>query len=318
MTEPVAAVTTRVAAARGFLAKLWRLSAPYWWAEDLSEFRVLGLRFRMREKWVARGLLATIIAMAVLIVYVNKLLNEWNARFFNALQEKNEATFFAELRFFIIIAFVYIIFAVYRLWLRQMLSIRWRRWLTDKYYGAWLRDRTYYRMELTGHGADNPEQRIEFDIEYFTRQTPFILLGLISEVLTLVTFSFVLWNLSGSLTLPIFGGITIPGYMMWAAVLYAGLGSLLTYAIGRRLVRVNFDLERYNADFRYRMMRVRENAESIALYGGEPDEERRLGGAFGRIFATYWQFMVLNKRLQWLTAFYYQAASVFPYVVAAW
>jgi vitamin B12/bleomycin/antimicrobial peptide transport system ATP-binding/permease protein len=318
MSEAVTArsetVTTRIAAARGFLAKLWKLASPYWWAEDVAELNVLGFRFRLREKWVARGLLATIIAMAVMIVYAAKLLNEWNARFFNALQEKDQAAFLAELRYWVIVVFIYIVIAVYRVWLRQMLSIRWRRWLTGTYYAAWLRDRTYYRMELQGQGTDNPEQRIEYDIAFFTTQTLTIGLGLISEVLTLVTFTVVLWNLSGSITVM---GVTVPGYMMWVAVIYAAVGSTLTYLIGRHLVRVNFDLERYNADFRYRMMRVRENAESIALYGGEPDEGRRLGGAFARIFDTYWRYMVLNKRLQWLTFFYYQAASIFPLIVAS-
>ena len=171
-----------------------------------------------------------------------------------------------------ILAFFFIVIAVYRLWFRQMLQIRWRRWLTEVYYRDWLADRTYYRMELTSAQADNPEQRIEEDCNAFTGQTLVILLGLVSEVLTLVTFTSVLWGLSGSITLPVFGGLVIPGYMMWVAVLYAGFGSWLTYKIGRPLVRVNFDLQRFNADFRYRMVRVRENAESIALYRGEADE----------------------------------------------
>jgi putative ATP-binding cassette transporter len=127
----------------------------------------------------------------------------------------------------------------------------------------------------------------------------------------------VLWELSGGFVLPIFGGITVPGYMMWAAVAYAVAGSWATYVIGRPLVRINFALERYNADFRYRMVRIRENSESIALYHGEPVEQRRLSGAFTRIFATWWAYMKYNKRLTWLTSFYGQAAVIFPYIVAA-
>jgi putative ATP-binding cassette transporter len=198
-----------------------------------------------------------------------------------------------------------------------MLQIRWRRWLTRVYYRDWLADRTYYRMELTSAQADNPEQRIEEDCNAFTGQTLVIVLDLVSQVLTLVTFTSVLWGLSGSVTLPVFGGLVIPGYMMWVAVVYSALGSWLTYKIGRPLVRVNFDLQRYNADFRYRMVRVRENAESIALYHGEADEQRRLAGAFGRIFGVWWDFMRYNKRLTWFTAFFGQAADVFPLVVAS-
>jgi putative ATP-binding cassette transporter len=295
-------LSSRLAAAHGFLAKLWKLTAPYFWSE---------------ERWSARGLLAIVIGGNVFLVYLAKLLNEWNARFFNALQDKNFEAFWAELRYFVIVALVYIVVAVYRLWFRQMLQIRWRRWLTAVYYRDWLAERTYYRMELTGAAADNPEQRIEEDCNTFTGQTLVILLDLLAQVLTLVTFTSILWGLSGSVTLPIFGGLTIPGYMMWVAIAYAAIGSWLTYKIGRPLVRVNFDLQRYNADFRYRMVRVRENAESIALYGGESDEKRRLDGAFGHIFTVWWDFMRYNKRLTWFTAFYSQAADVFPLVVAS-
>jgi vitamin B12/bleomycin/antimicrobial peptide transport system ATP-binding/permease protein len=295
-------LSSRLAAAHGFLAKLWKLTAPYFWSE---------------ERWSARLLLAIVVGSGVFLVYLAKLLNEWNARFFNALEEKNFDAFWAELRYFVVVALVFIVVAVYRLWFRQMLQIRWRRWLTAVYYRDWLAERTYYRMELSGAAADNPEQRIEEDCNAFTSQTLIILLDLLSQVLTLITFTSILWGLSGSVTLPILGGITIPGYMMWVAVAYAGIGSWLTYKIGRPLVRVNFDLQRYNADFRYRMVRVRENAESIALYHGEPDEKRRLDGAFSRIFGTWWDFMRYNKRLTWFTAFYGQAADVFPLVVAS-
>jgi putative ATP-binding cassette transporter len=197
------------------------------------------------------------------------------------------------------------------------LTIRWRRWLSQVYFRDWLADRTYYHMELTRRGVGNPEQRIEQDCNSFTAQTLSISLGLLLQVMTLVTFTAVLWNLSGGFVLPLFGGIAIPGYMMWAAVAYALAGSWATYVIGRPLVRINFALERYNADFRYRMVRIRENAESIALYHGEPVEERRLRGAFTRIFATWWAYMKYNKRLTWLTSFYGQAAVIFPYIVAA-
>jgi putative ATP-binding cassette transporter len=135
--------------------------------------------------------------------------------------------------------------------------------------------------------------------------------------MTLVTFAAILWQLSGSFVLPILGGLTIPGYMMWAALGYALVGSWATYRIGWPLVGTNFDLERRNADFRFRMVRIRENAESIALYRGELDEQRRLRKAFGRVYAIWWDLMTYTKRLTWLTGFYGQAASVFPIIVAA-
>jgi putative ATP-binding cassette transporter len=295
-------VLSRVADARGFFTKLWKLCAPYWWSE---------------ERWFARGILALILLLNVGIVYILTLLNDWNARFFNALQDKNEAAFWSELKYWVVIVAIYIVVAVYRLWLRQLLSIRWRRWLTKVYVADWLGDRTYYRMELAGPRTDNPEQRIEQDIRLLTENTLIFAVTLISEVMTLGTFAVILWNLSGAYVLPIFGGLQIPGYMMWAALLYAVVGTWITYLIGRPLIRINFNLERFNADFRFRMSRIRENAESIALYKGEVDEQRRLGGAFGNIYDTWWAYMKHTKRLVGLTAFYSQAASIFPIIVAS-
>jgi putative ATP-binding cassette transporter len=307
----------RIANAHSFLSKLWVLAKPYWFAEDRGTISVLGRSFSVREAWLARGLLALIVALSVLIVYMSKLINAWNARFFNALQDKNADAFWSELQYWVVLVALFIVAFVYRLWLQQLLTIRWRRWLSEVYFRDWLADRTYYRMELTSQGTDNPEQRIEQDVANFAERTLSISLGLLLQVMTFITFAAVLWNLSGGFVLPLFGGIEVPGYMMWAAIAYALVGSWATYLIGRPLVRINFELERYNADFRYRMVRIRENAESIALYRGEADEERRLRSAFARIFSAWWDLMKYNKRLGWLTSFYGQAASIFPIVVAA-
>ena len=306
-------VTGKIAETKGFLGKVWQLAKPYF--------------LKSEERGLALSLLGVILAMNFFLVWMSKNLNSWNRDFFTALQEKDAATFWRllwstdsiEAVFFswVGLVFVYIVVAVYRLWLTQFLTIRWRRWLTDVYYSDWLRDRTYYRMELNHTGTDNPEQRIELDVQQFTELTLSIVLGLISEIATLVTFTVVLWNLSGSYTLPIFGGLEVPAYMFWTAIVYAVIGSYLTYRIGRPLVRINFELERYNADFRYRMVRTRENAESIALYGGEPQERSSLRGAFGRIYDTYWQYMKFYKRLTWLTVFYSQVAAIFPIVMQA-
>ena len=306
-------LTRKIADTGHVLGKVWALAKPYF--------------LKSEERFLALGLLGVIIAMGFFLVWMSKNLNSWNRDFYTALQEKDAATFWRlllsfdslEALFFswVGLVVVYLVIAVYRFWLTQFLTIRWRRWLTDVYFSDWLRDRTYYRMELTHTGTDNPEQRIEQDVASFTQSTLSLGLGLIMEVATLITFTVVLWNLSGSITLPIMGGIEVPAYMFWTAIVYAVLGSWLTYRIGRPLVRVNFELERYNADFRYRMVRTRENAESIALYGGEPQERDRLRQAFGRIYDTYWQYMTYYKRLTWLTVFYAQVASIFPVVMQA-
>ena len=307
---------TRITNAHSFLAKVWVLARPYWFTQELSTIRIGGFAFTVKEAWVGRTVLLLNISMSVLLVFISKLINSWYARFYNALQEKNADVFWDELRLFAVLAFLFIVTAVYRLWLTQLLTIRWRRWLSEVYFRDWLADRTYYHMELIRQGADNPEQRIEQDCHNFTKQTLNLSLELILQVMTLVTFAVVLWNLSSDFVLPIFGGVAVPGFMMWAVIAYALLGSFATYLFGRPLVRINFMLERYNADFRYRMTRIRENAESIALYNGERNEERGLENSFSLVYGTWWGFMKYTKRLTAITSFYRQAAVVFPFVLA--
>ncbi|SNB67680.1 putative ATP-binding cassette transporter [Arboricoccus pini] len=304
----------RIADTRGFLSKIWQLAKPYWFSDEDTQVQFWFVRFKAKERSVARVLLLAVIVLNFVQVWLSKLFNDWYGRFYDALQAKDEATFWWEMGVFAVLAFVFIVIGVYTLWLRQLLTIRWRRWVTNIYFRDWLSERTYYRMELANHGADNPEQRIEQDVALFTTQTLSISVGLLSNIVSLITFSFILWALSGPIE---FLGITIPGYMFWVALVYAAIGSVLTYYVGRPLVRINFMLERFNADFRYQMTRIRENAESIALYGGEPDERRRLNGAFGRVYDTFYDYMVYNKRLTWLTSFYGQAAIIFPFLVAA-
>ena len=307
---------TRMTNAHGFLAKVWVLARPYWFTQERTTIRFAGYAIEVKEAWVARSALLMNISMSVLLVYISKLINGWYARFYNALQEKNADVFWDELEVFAVLAFFFIVTSVYRLWLTQLLTIRWRRWLSEVYFRDWLADRTYYHMELTRQGADNPEQRIEQDCSNFTKQTLNLSLELILQVMTLVTFAVVLWNLSSDFVLPIFGGVPVPGFMMWAVIAYALVGSLATYLIGRPLVRINFLLERYNADFRYRMTRIRENAESIALYRGEPNEGRGLESSFNLVYGTWWAFMKYTKRLTSITSFYRQAAVVVPFILA--
>lgn len=304
----------RIADTRGFLSKIWLLAKPYWFTDEDALVHFWFFRFRAKERWVARVLLFAVVALNLVQVWLSKLFNDWYGRFYDALQVKDEATFWWELGVFTVLAFAFIVIGVYTIWLTQLLTIRWRRWLTNIYFRDWLSERAYYRMELANHGADNPEQRIEQDVALFTSQTLSISVGLLSNIVSLITFSFILWALSGPIELL---GITIPGYMFWVALVYALIGSVLTYYVGRPLVRINFMLERFNADFRYQMTRIRENAESIALYSGEPDERRRLNGAFGRVYDMFYDYMIYNKRLTWLTSFYGQAAIIFPFLVAA-
>jgi putative ATP-binding cassette transporter len=288
---------------RRLLRDAWALARPYWRSDD---------------RWVARGLLAGVVALTVGLVYINVLINRWNNTFYNALQDKDYTVFVHQLVRFSWLAGLYIVVAVYQLYLNQMLQIRWRRWLTERYLGAWLIDGAYYRMQLAAGETDNPDQRIADDLRLFVASTLSLTVGGLRAVLTLVSFVAILWMLSGPLAIPLGGSsIAVPGYMVWAALAYAIIGTWLTNRIGRPLVRLNFDQQRYEADFRFGLVRFRENTEGVALYHGEADELRGFRERFGAVVRNWWGIMRRQKRLTWFTAGYSQAAIIFPFIVAA-
>jgi putative ATP-binding cassette transporter len=288
---------------RSTLATVWRIAGPY---------------FRSEDKWAGRGLLAAVIAIELALVGINVLLNEWNNRFYNALQEKNWDGFVREIGFFCVLATCYIALSVYQLYLNQWLQIRWRRWMTRLYLGEWLQNANHYRMQLQGDAADNPDQRIADDIKMFVDQTLGIGIGLLSSIVTLGSFVIILWGLSANSPLTLFGReFVIPGYLVWGALVYAIFGTALTQWIGSPLVNLSFEQQRYEADFRFNLVRVRENSEQIALLQGESAERERLSERFGRVIENWYGIMSRTKRLTAFTSSYSQAAVVFPYILVA-
>ena len=285
------------------LKAAWSLTKPYWTSE---------------EKWSAWALLLLIIALNLGTVYITVLINQWNNAFYDALQELNFQKFLQQMGVFSVLATIYIIIAVYSLYLTQMLQIRWRRWLTRRFVGSWLSNRAYYRMQFASK-TDNPDQRISEDLNQFTSYVLRLSLGLLTSVVTLVSFIVILWGLSGPATIPLgsWGVLHIPGYLVWAALIYAGIGTWLTVKIGRPLVGLNFAQQRFEADFRFSLMRVRENAESVAFYEGESAELGIFNKRFKHVFANFWDIMKRQKQLTWFTAGYSQVAIIFPVVAAA-
>ncbi len=288
---------------RSTLATVWRIAAPY---------------FRSEDKLAGRILLGAVIAIELALVGIDVLLNQWNNRFYNALQDKNWDGFLREIGIFSVLAACYIVLAIYQLYLNQWLQIRWRRWLTGHYLGEWLQDANHYRMQLQGDAADNPDQRITDDIKLFVERTLDIGIGLLSSVVTLASFIVILWGLSAASPLTIFSReFTIPGYLVWGALIYAVFGTALTQWIGSPLVNLTFQQQRYEADFRFNLVRVRENSEQIALLQGENAERQRLSERFGRVVDNWYAIMQRTKRLTGFTASYSQAAVIFPYILVA-
>src|SRR5262245_24365788 len=291
------------ASLRHTLAKAWAIVRPYWFSDD---------------RWRARGLLLAVIALTLAMVYLTVLLNQWNNAFYTALQDKNLVAFRHQLFRVVYLIGIFIVLAVYQVYLNQMLEIRWRRWLTDRYLRAWLADGAYYRMQLQGGETDNPDQRIAEDVHLLAAQTLGLFTGGLRAVVMLVTFVAILWGLSGTMTVPIGEwSITIPGYMVWVAVLYAALGTWLTDWLGRPLVWLNFGRQRYEADFRFSLVRFRENTEGVALYRGEADEFRGFLARFEDVVRNWWGIMLRQKRMTYFTSGYGLGAWIVPSIVAA-
>ena len=295
------------------LRDAWRLARPY---------------FASEEKYRAWLLLAAVVGLTLGLVGMDVVLSFWNRAFYDALQAKDAVAFMALLLTwqvsdgwllpgFIWVAGAYVLVAVYLRYLTQMLVIGWRSWMTQRFVAAWLSDQVYYRLGLTAAaraGADNPDQRIAEDVRDFVDRSLSLSLDLMSNIVSLSSFIAILWSLSGPLTL---WGVTVPGYMVWVALVYAALGSVLIHYVGKPLAGLRFRQQKVEADFRFAMMRLRENAEGIALYAGEADERTGLRTRFAALIGNWWDIMRRAKLINALAGAYGQAAVVFPVLVAA-
>ena len=311
---------------RTILRDAWRLTAPY---------------FNSEERWSARLLLLVVVALNLSLVGFNVVLNFWSGAMFDSLQQKDAALFTNLILFwrsgtlsfslsdkdtfipgFVFLATVYIAIAIYAIYLRQLLEIRWRTWLTHRLLGEWLTDRAYYTMGLQAAQArpgiqavaDNPDQRIAEDVRDFTRNVLVYGISLMRNVVSVISFGSILWTLSGIVTV---WGVAIPGYMLFIAIGYAIVGTWLTHLVGRPLVGIEFDKQRLEADFRYSLIRVRENAEGVALYNGERIERMALLDRFAAVVVNWRSYMTREKWLNMLVNGYGQVASIFPLVVAS-
>ncbi|WP_411883837.1 ABC transporter ATP-binding protein/permease [Polaromonas sp. YR568] len=308
---PTPSLSARFSAFRHFVGRIVALAAPY---------------FRSEEKWKARGLLLAIVLLNLGTVYMAVQFNDWYRVFYDALEKRDQAVFWQQLARFGYLAFGAIIIAVYKFYLTQLLQMRWRAWMTRDYLRRWLSHHAFYKMELARYSAttdvnaspDNPDQRIQEDVQSFTASTITLTMGVLNAVVTLVSFVGILWTLSGPFGFTLGGSsYSIPGYMVWAAVAYCLVGSVLAHYIGRPLIKLNFMQQRYEANLRHHLVRVREYSESIALDHGEAVEGGQLDGRFTTVLANYLNLIRANKKLIWFQSFFGQAAVIFPFIVAA-
>ena len=287
---------------RQFFQDVWYLTKSYWQSE---------------EKKKAFWLLTCIIALTLGIVFMLVQLNTWNNSFYSALQNYDAEKIFSELIHFSWLAAIYIILAVYSYYLQQTLILHWRRWLTTRFIDIWLQNKTYYNLQMFGKDTDNPDQRISEDVRQFVEMTLGFAIGILKSLCTFISFVFILYQLSGPLSFSFMGKTwTIHGYMLWASLLYSVLGTYITHVVGRKLVKLNFIQQRYEADFRFSMIRLRESAESVAFYRGEAQEGRVFKNRFKLLLDNFWQLVNKQKQLVFLNSGYSQIAIIFPFVVA--
>jgi putative ATP-binding cassette transporter len=296
------------------LRDAWRLTAPY---------------FRSEERWFARIMLGVIIALAFINVGVSVIINFWYGAFYDSLQNKDLHSFIRLLLLyrwdengfmpgFVPLVTLALPLSVLRSYLEQFLTIRWRQWMTGRFLDNWLADRAYYTISLTNQhndpGTDHPDQRIAEDIRDFTSTTLSLGVNFLSRTTSLFNFSIILWSLSGATQI---FGVTVPGYMLWGALIYAVIGTWLTHLVGRKLVPLNFLQQKAEADFRFALVRFRENSEGVALSGGEREEQKLLSGRFGEVADNWFRIMYRTLKLNSLTFSYDQAAVIFPFVLGA-
>ena len=287
---------------RQFFKDVWYLTKSYWQSE---------------EKKKAFWLLTCIIVLTLGIVFMLVQLNTWNNSFYSALQNYDAEKISSELIHFSWLAAIYIILAVYSYYLQQTLILHWRRWLTTRFIDIWLQNKTYYNLQMFGKDTDNPDQRISEDVRQFVEMTLGFAIGILKSLCTFISFVFILYQLSGPLNFSFMGKTwTIHGYMLWASLLYSILGTYITHVVGRKLVKLNFIQQRYEADFRFSMIRLRESAESVAFYRGEAQEGRVFKNRFKLLLDNFWQLVNKQKQLVFLNSGYSQIAIIFPFVVA--
>ncbi len=301
------------------LKDIWRLAYPYFIRRSPGEIRLWFVGpVKLPENVIAFGLLATTVALEIAFAYVNKRFNSWYGDLGDSLQQKNWGAFVAAWKLFTMLAFIYIVIGVYKIYVNQVLQIRWRKSMTDFFVDRWLGPAQHYRLRLVSGPADNPDQRIAEDVHNFVGATMTIGFGFFPNLLQLGIFLVILWDISEKFPMQSFGAsFNIPGYLIWLAVIYAAIGTFFTHLIGKPLVRLKYNQERYEANFRFGMARIRENSEQIALLGGEGAERVSLGERYGSVLANVYAVVARQKRLNWFQSFFGQFSVIFPYLILA-
>jgi len=281
----------------------WELIKAYWQSE---------------HKISAWSFAAIVLLLTIVLVGFDVAFNYWYNYFYNALQAYNVHASVRLLFFFFILAGINIVVAVYRYYLSQLFALRWRRWLTEQLLSRWLSKRGYYYLETFDVKTDNPDQRIQEDVNGLISNSISLVVGLVSAVTTFPAFVYILWTLSGVLTIPLgaLGTVHIHGYLVWVGLLYNLIGTLITFKIGRPLINLNFEQQQREATFRFSAIDLRSHAEQVALYRGEDHQKSILNFHFLRVLQNWYAIILRQKLLLWFTGGFNQLAVLLPLLVA--
>lgn len=286
------------------IAELWKLIVPYWKSE---------------EKYKAWSMLALILGLNLGFVYIAVLLNEWNVKFYNAIQQLDQATFLKQCYIFFGLAVAIVSFFVTKVYLTNLLGFHWRKWLTKYYLNRWVSDAMFYRLSLEENRTDNPDQRISQDLANFSTGILSWIVSIFKETVNLASFIVILWSISGPVQMPLPNGtsLTIHGYMVWIAIIYAILGTMGVFKIGKPLINLDFNQERFEANFRYQLVRLREKSEEVALYHGEKFENHNFRHAFNSVYKNFRRIINRGAFVTAWQKFYEHLSTIFPFLIAA-
>jgi vitamin B12/bleomycin/antimicrobial peptide transport system ATP-binding/permease protein len=286
-----------------FLSQFRTMASALWNSRDRAKITLLGV-----------GLVAVVGATA----YAQVRLNAWNQPFYNALARKDMPVFIEQLGVFTVLAGILLILNVAQMRLNQSSKVVLREGLVNDLLEQWLSPARAFRLSNAGQIGENPDQRIQQDALHLVELTTDLGIGLLQSTLLLLSFIGVLWVLSSHMVLSLFGGVyTVPGYMVWCALAYAAIASLVSWRVGRSLVNLNAQHYAREADFRYALVRVNEQIDAITLSGGEADERQRIDSVFRTVLDVSWRIVGAMTRLTWVTAGYGWFTIIAPVLVAA-
>lgn len=306
LAQAYAVTLAACALAVWFLARRTVWGRQFW---DLSS-----AYFSPRRSWRPLAGIALILLLTLAAVRLQILFSNWYNALYSSLQALDSQAFWLSMWLFVVLASVHVLRSLFDFYIQKAFVLRWREWLNDKLLQDWLHKQVYYRSQYLDHPVDNPDQRIQQDITLFAETSMTLFMGTVNALVSTVAFTLILWMLSGPLEIL---GIVMPRAMVFIVFLYVLVATVLAIVIGRPLIQLNFLNERYTADYRYALVRVREYGESIAFYAGEKVEQLLLNSRFALVIDNAWQIIFRTLKFLGFNFVVTQTAVVFPMLLQA-